>query len=143
MAVTTEELSRRIATLEQERINNEAKFQDAATRILGLEADVRILRQHVLDGNMRSRKEILESKAIQNLTNMKEAKEYRAWNLKMRNAFDQARPGHGRKMLMWLETGTEKRIEEESEKDETLSSLDIIKEIYKENQNSKYIGLKK
>ena len=63
----------RIQSLEQDKINNEAKFQDAATRILGLEADVRTLRQHVLDGEKRNRREILESKAIQGLLNLKEA----------------------------------------------------------------------
>ena len=82
MAVTIEELSTRIGVLEADRTSVEAKFQDAATRILGLEADIRALRQHVLDGEKRNRGEILESKAIQGLTNMRDAKEYRSWDLK-------------------------------------------------------------
>ena len=129
MALTPDALAMRIQALEQEKSTNDNKFQDAATRILGLEADIRALRQHVLDGEKRNKREILESKAIQSLTNMREAKEHRAWNVKMRNAFDQARPMHGRKILMWLETITEKRIDEESEKNDRMSSLELIKDL--------------
>ena len=53
-------------------------------------------------------KEILESKAIQTLDKMKNAKDDRAWNIKLRNAFDQARPDYGRKSVIWLETLTER-----------------------------------
>ena len=142
MATTMESLNTRIQALELDKASNEAKFQDAATRILGLEADLRLLRQNIADGEKRNRREILESKAIQGLGYMKESREYRAWNLKMRNAFDQARPSYGRKILMWLETVTEKRIDEESEKDETLNVLDVIKEIYKSNTSPRYSGIR-
>ena len=104
MTTTTEQLAMRITALEAEKASVDLKFNDAATRILGLESDVRDLRKQVNDTSMRNQKGILESRAIQSLGKMKEAKEYRSWNLKMRNAFDQARASHGKKVLMWLET---------------------------------------
>ena len=98
MATTVEDLTSRIQILENEKASVNLKFNDAATRILGLEAGIRELRKNVNeDKDRKGTREIVESKAIQSLGNMKEAKEYRSWNLKMRNAFDQARPAYGRK----------------------------------------------
>ena len=102
---------------------------------------MRDLRELVNDTSKRDHKKILESKAIQSLGKMKEAKKYRSWNLKMRNAFDQARASHGKKVVMWLETVSEKAIDEEQEKDPTTTSLEWIKEIYTRNTNHKYDGI--
>ena len=142
MATQIDLLTMRITALETEKAQVDLKFNDAATRILGLESDMRDLRKLINDtSTKKEQKEILESRAIQNLGKMKEAKEYRSWNLKMRNAFDQARATHGKKVLTWLETVTEKAIDEEQENDPTLSSLEWIKEIYKRNTVAKYSGI--
>ena len=43
--------------------------------------------------------------------------------------------------MIWLETLTEKRIDEEENKDPTLTSIDIVKNLYKKNDNAKHKGI--
>ena len=62
----------------------------------------------------KGKKEILESKATASLEVFKDPKVYRTWMQKLRNAFDQARPG-SRQVLGWIESLSEKEVLEEKD----------------------------
>ena len=66
---------------------------------------------------------ILECKAILDLKPINDAKGYRVWNKKLKNAFDQARP-RSREVINWLESVREKKVIEAKGKnlDETMAS---------------------
>ena len=58
MTIQLEALAMRITALEAEKATVDSKFNDAATRILGLESDVRDLRKQVNDTSKRDHEEI-------------------------------------------------------------------------------------
>ena len=55
------------------------------------------------------KKEIMESKSVQEIGRLSDGKQYRKWLTKMKNLFDQARPG-GRHMIAFLEMMKEEEI---------------------------------
>ena len=59
-------------------------------------------------------KEVLESQAISNITKLSTPSEYRIWNRKMRNAWQEVRL-HARRTLQWRDTVKEKGIADELE----------------------------
>ena len=65
-------------------------------------------------------KDILEPRAIQSLGDLEEAKEYRTWKQRLKNALDQARPKHARKVMGRLES-----VREWDVNDVKLNSLEV------------------
>ena len=65
----------------------------------------------------------MECKAILDLKPINDAKGYRVWNNKLKNAFDQARP-RSREVINWLESVREKKVIEAKgeDLDETMAS---------------------
>ena len=74
------------------------QLAQAGTKYLEMTAEVNFLKGQVSKGPNKN-KEILESKAVQNLGKLSGPKEYRYWNQRFKNALDQARPECGRKLL--------------------------------------------
>ena len=68
----------------------------------------------------------MECKAILDLKPINDAKGYRVWNKKFKNAFDQARP-RSREVINWLESVREKKVIEAKgeDLDETMASCII------------------
>ena len=92
---------------------------------------------------MNKKKEILESRAIQNLGNLKDAKENRTWNQRLNNAFDQARPQHARKIMNWLESVRENDINEIKEESVFESPVEWVTEFYEAKKSTKHAGITK
>ena len=81
-------------------------------------------------------KGILESKAIWGIKPVDEAKHYRAWNKKFKNAIDQAKPG-ARDAIIFLETIPDKEVFDGMV---DATPLEIILDIYDKKGNEKLEG---
>ena len=73
-------------------------------------------------------KSVLESKAVQEIGNVIDAKQYRQWNKKMKNALDQIRP-NSRAILDHVEKLSENEINEANKQGTFDSKLDVIVEV--------------
>ena len=82
-------------------------------------------------------KGILESKAIWGIKPVDEAKHYRAWNKKFKNAIDQAKLG-ARDAIIFLETIPDKEVFDGLMVEPT--AMEAIVEIYKEKGSNKVEG---
>ena len=107
-------LNARIAVLEGQITTHGTHLGEAATRYVELRTDIDRVKNNV-DNSKKPNKEILESKAVQNLGTLSGPKEYRYWNQRLKNALDQARPEHGRKLIAYLEKLTENMVNQQGE----------------------------
>ena len=87
-------------------------------------------------------KPILESKAISEVGKLTDAKSYRPWNRKAKNAIDQIRPT-GRKVMEMLESITEDMITCASVREPKQSNKDTITDVYLARFAEKYPDLDK
>ena len=92
------------------------------------------------DDNQSFRKPILESKAISDLSKLTDAKMYRQWNRKAKNAIEQTRP-NGRQVLEMLELITETDVTNASVRNPGSSKRDVITDIYLARFATKYPDL--
>ena len=74
-------------------------------------------------------KPILESRAISEVGKLTDAKSYRPWNRKMKNAIDQIRP-KGRQVIEMLESITEDQITNASARDPKTSIKETVIDVY-------------
>ena len=93
-----------------EGLDVQAKLDAISATFMAVDQEVTVLKGNIAARPNKGKKEILESKAIQNLGQMSNAKEYRQWNQRLNNALDQARPESGRKVMSWLESITENMV---------------------------------
>ena len=87
-------------------------------------------------------KPILESKAISEVGKLTDAKSYRPWNRKAKNAIDQIRPT-GRKVMEMLESITEEMITNASARDQKNTIKDTIMDVYLARFAAKFPDLEK
>ena len=88
------------------------------------------------------KKEIMESKSVQEIGKMSDGKGYRTWLVKTKNLFDQARPG-GRNMISFLETIKEEDIiSKMSDMDDGSTHADAIEAIYHKKMEGKEFQVK-
>ena len=85
-------------------------------------------------------KPILESKAIQDIGLLADAKTYRRWNMRMKNAIEQTRP-LARRVLEVVEKMSEEEVEEEGRSNQHLSYCDAIVAVYKKKYEASNPGL--
>ena len=110
-----ENLGARVITLEALVAQQRTEINAAGAKFVGLDAEINQMKGRLEIKTEKGMKEILESKAIQNLGKLANAKEYRYWNQRLKNAMDQARPRYGRRLMTWLEGISEKEVEEAGE----------------------------
>ena len=110
-----ENLGARVITLEALVAQQRTEINAAGGKFVSLDAEINQIKGRLEIKAEKGRKEILESKAIQNLGKLASAKEYRYWNQRLKNAMDQARPRYGRCLMTWLEGMSEKEVEEVGE----------------------------
>ena len=72
---------------------------------------------------------------MQNFGTLSGPKEYRYWNQILKNALDQARPEHGRKLITYLETLTENMVNQQSELSQQTDHTIWIKELIGERED--------
>ena len=87
-------------------------------------------------------KPILESKAVQDIGALSDAKTYRRWNMRMKNAIEQTRP-LARKVLDVVEKMTEEEIDEEGKLNQHASYCDAIAAVYQNKYEASNPGLHK
>ena len=68
------------------------------------------------------------------------AKEYRYWIQRLKNALDQARPEHGRKLIAYLDTLTENMVNQQSELSQETDHISWIKELIVEKEDDEKKG---
>ena len=85
-------------------------------------------------------KPILESKAVQDIGALSDAKTYRRWNMRMKNAIEQTRP-LARKVLDVVEKMTEEEIDEEGKLNQHASYCDAIAAVYQNKYEASNPGL--
>ena len=107
-------LNARITVLEGQITTHGTHLGEAATKYGELRTDIDRVKSSV-ENNKKPIREILESKAVQNLGTLTGPKEYRYWNQRLKNALDQARPEHGRRLITYLDTLTENMVNQQSE----------------------------
>jgi len=86
------------------------------------------------------RKPILESNAVGDVDRLTDAKSYRPFNRKLKNAMEQTRP-YARKAMEMLETITEQEITDSSLRDPKLTIKDTIIDVYLAKHITKYPDL--
>ena len=86
------------------------------------------------------RKPILESKAVSDVDKLTDAKSYRPFNRKLKNAMEQVRP-YARKAMEMLETITEQEITDSSLRDPKLTTKETIIDVYLAKHAVKYPDL--
>ena len=86
------------------------------------------------------RKPILESKAVSDVDKLTDAKSYRPFNRKLKNAMEQVRP-YARKAMEMLETITEQEITDSALRDPKVSVKETIVDIYFAKHVTKYPDL--
>ena len=86
------------------------------------------------------RKPILESNAVGDVDKLTDAKSYRPFNRKLKNAMEQTRP-YARKAMEMLETITEQEITDSSLRDPRLTIKDTIIDVYLAKHIVKYPDL--
>ena len=79
-------------------------------------------------------KSVLESKAVQEIGNVIDAKQYRQWNKKMKNALEQIRP-NSRTVLDLVEKLTEDEINDANKQGIFDSKLEIINTLISNKRN--------
>ena len=88
------------------------------------------------------KKEIMESKSVQEIGKLSDGKGYRTWLTKTKNLFDQARPG-GRNMISFLETiKEEETIAKMSDMEDGSTHADAIEAIYHKKMEQKEFQVK-
>ena len=126
-------LNARIIILVGQIATHGTHLGEAATKYLELTTEMDRVKNNV-DNNKKPSKEILESKAVQNLGTLSGPKEYRYWNQRLKNAIDQARPKHGRRLITYLETLTENMVNQQSELSQETDHTSWIKELIGEKE---------
>ena len=86
------------------------------------------------------RKPILESKAVSDVDKLSDAKSYRPFNRKLKNAMEQVRP-HARKAMEMLEAITEQEIGDSALRDPKVSAKETIIDVYLAKHATKYPDL--
>ena len=124
----------RVALLEGHAAAQGAQMVAAGQKYLEMTAEVSYLKGQVNKGTGKN-KEILESKAVQNLSKLTGPKEYRYWNQRFKNALDQARPDHGRKLIGYLETITENMVNNQKELSTGTDTTSWIRELIGEKED--------
>ena len=99
-----------------------------------VDSKIRTAMQFVQNGNQGQGggqawyKSVLESKAVQEIGNVVDAKQYRQWNKKMKNALDQIRP-NSKAILDHVEKLSEDEINEANKQGTFDSRRDVIVEV--------------
>ena len=86
------------------------------------------------------RKPILESKAVSDVDKLTDAKSYRPFNRKLKNAMEQVRP-YARKAMEMLEAITEQEISDSALRDPKVSVKETIIDVYLAKHVTKYPDL--
>ena len=109
------------AEMEQlKRVNIEASLKNIDARMTNIEVAVstigsaQMTQKEKMEEKQKFWKEVLESKAISNIGKLSSPSEYRIWNNKFKNAYEQVRL-YARKALSWLDSVKEKDIVSELE----------------------------
>ncbi len=133
----------KILEMEQQSLQSLAALQSLeALKSLEATMDAKIkMAIHMTEGRSQSfAKPILESKAISEVGKLTDAKSYRPWNRKMKNAIDQVRPT-GRKVMEMLESITEEMVTNASAREQTPTIKDTIMNVYLARLSQKYPDL--
>ena len=112
------EMERKMSNIEALHI--EATMKNIDTRMTNIEVAVSTIgsahmsEKEKIEEKQKFWKEVLESKAISNIGKLNSPSEYRIWNKKFKNAYEQVRL-YARKALNWLDGVKEKDIVSELE----------------------------
>ena len=105
-----QQLEQKVSNIESQNLSTYVKNLDSRMTTMEVAvANIGTSRSEKIEEKNKFWKEVLESKAIANISKLSSPGEYRMWSKKFKNAYEQVRL-YARKTLHWLDTVKEKDI---------------------------------